>query len=208
MISATAPKQKTTKTSTTTAKTNTNKPSTIPIAPIFNTQNAQSDGKSKLKRIEFEFLGKSYKFALNPEEYNQPEPSKATITQTKGGAFIDDFGAGIITIYMKGTTGFKGTTKGFTKFKELRDLIRSVYNNIPPGTNIPDSKELIYHNYTDGEHWVVYPSKFNLMRSIARPLLYLYEMNLWVLRAASVPKTSLSTKVLSPTPSKVEVKKK
>lgn len=140
---------------------------------------SQSDGKSMLKRMEFEFMSKSYYFSLNPEEYQQSEPSKATITQTKGGGFVDAFGAGLVEFSMKGTTGFKNGTKqnnnGFTKFKELRDLIRSVYEDAEV-SQTPD--KLKFLNYTDEEYWIVYPERFQLSRSKSRPLLYQYDIKL------------------------------
>lgn len=153
--------------------------------------NSQNDGLKSLQRIEFEFKGKSYMFTLNPEEYEQTEPHRIQVTQTKGGAFIDDFGAGVTSIYFAGTTGFKGTTAdptyGFNKFKELRDLIRDTYSKTPPGSVIDTDNELIFHNYTDGEHWVVTPKVFSLKRSIARPLLYLYTVHLICERRVDEP---------------------
>lgn len=180
-----------------------------PSVVKFNTPNAQDDGYNKLKRIEFEFMGTYYKFALNPEEYSQPEPSKATMTQTKAGAWIDDFGAGVPTISFRGTTGWKhgggvattGTVTGgkgnlgFERFKELRDLIRQYYSKLPPGQEVTSKYELIFHNYTDGEHWVVHPQTFNLMRSVARPLLYLYDIQLICLRPAHIPSSKGSGNV-------------
>jgi len=185
----------------------------------------QSDGIHRLRRMEFEFMGQTYKFALNPEEYRQSEPSRITVTQTKGGAFADDFGAGVPSIYFKGTTGFRNTEMrnylndtgdgsnnqqrfleglvrqgslwaqqelektltGFLKFKELRDLIRRYYTKAPPGAIITPDLELVYHNYTDDEHWVVTPKTFDLMRSVSRPLMYLYEVQLVCMRRADEP---------------------
>ena len=162
-----------------------------PTSFLFNSPNAQSDGTNTLKRIEFEFQGKQYPFVLNPEEYTQEEPSRGTVTQTKGAAWLDDFGMGIPIIDIKGTTGFKNGsnsgTSGFVHFKSLRDVVRTFYASVPLGQAIPQSSELIFHNYTDGEHWIVYPVLFNLFKSIARPLLYMYEIQMQCLRAASVP---------------------
>lgn len=144
----------------------------------------QSDGKNILKRMEFEFDGKSFKFNINPEEYTQDEPSRSTITQTKAGAWIDDFGGGLVQIFMKGTTGMKN---GFKKFKELRQLIRDYYDSITPGQKV--KKELIFHNFTDEESWVVHPdpSGIKLFRSKTNPLLYMYELRLVCLRPARLP---------------------
>lgn len=158
--------------------------------------NAQSDGKNQIKRVEFVFQGTSYKFLLNPEEYTQLEPNRVNATQTKAGAWIDDFGGGIASIQMKGTTGFKRNgdpTTGFEKFKELRDTIRSFYSKVPPGTEITSANELVFYNYTDGDHWIVTPKTFQLMRSIARPTLYVYDIQLICERPASMPSAVSST---------------
>jgi len=144
----------------------------------------QSDGKNVLKRMEFEFQGKSYKFNINPEEYSQDEPIRSTITQTKAGAWVDDFGAGLVNIFMKGTTGF---ANGYEKLKELRGLLRTYNDSKVPGKPVVD--ELIFHNYTDEESWIVHPDPtgFKLFRSKSNPLLYMYEIRLVCLRNAAEP---------------------
>lgn len=164
------------------------------VAPIFQGGNFQSDGTGKrLKRVEFVFNGQTYKFALNPEEYSQEEPNRVSVLQTKGGAHVDDFGGGVASLQMKGTTGFKNSGgyntggTGFERFKALRDLIRKYYFDVAPGTTLTDSKEMIFHNYTDGEHWVVVPRTFKLLRSVSRPLLFSYDIDLILLRPAYVP---------------------
>jgi hypothetical protein len=142
----------------------------------------QSDGKNRLKRMEFVYKGQSYVFSINPEEYTQEEPSRSTVTQTKGGAWVDDFGGGLPVITIRGTTGFqKGL--GVQKFKELRDMIRKYYD---------DGSELTFHNWTDDESWIVHPdpSGFRLLRNKTNPLLYMYEMRLICLRLATHPKAS------------------
>lgn len=146
--------------------------------------NAQSDGRRNIKRIEFRVGNKYYKFMFNPEEYMQEEPNRAHVTQTKSGGWVDAFGPGVGMLSMKGTTGFKGTTKdptkGFKKFKELRKLFRDYMKKASNGRNM-NSHEFIVYNYTDGDYWVVVPESFRLFRSIARPLLYMYEINLILL---------------------------
>ena len=153
--------------------------------------NNQKDGKNKLKRIEFVFQGKSYKFALNPEEYQNARPNRVNLTQTKGGAWIDEFGAGVPTIQFRGTTGMKnGTsdpTKGFQKFKELKDMIRGVYDRVSMGAVVPSSKELLFFNHTDGDYWVVTPTTFDLLRSVSRPNLYAYNISLICQREINKP---------------------
>lgn len=152
----------------------------------------QSDGVNSLKRMEFEFNGQSYAFNINPEEYNIQEPNRSTVTQTKSGAFVDDFGAGLQTVYLKGQTGFRGTA-GIEKFKELRNFIRGYWSSITPGQTV--TNELTWHNFTDDESWIVHtdPQGFKLMRSTTNPLLYYYEIYLICLRPASSPTTQSQT---------------
>ena len=152
----------------------------------------QSDGKNQLKRMELEYKGESYTFTLNPEEYSLDEPSRSTVTQTKGGAWVDDFGPGLKVITISGTTGFnKG--QGESKFKKLRDLVRKYMSDRTPGRAVEN--EMIFHNYTDGESWVVHvdPTGFRTLRSKNQPLLYRYEIRFIVLRSAGEPATKVAS---------------
>lgn len=172
---------------------NNNKGVSPPKPPIFKTSGSQADGKNKLKRMAFRFDGKTHYLRLNPEEYSQVEASRSTVTQTKGGAWVDDFGANIISISLRGTTGFKSaggksSTAGFDKLKSLRDMIRKYYNKDAPGQ--PITKNMTFHNFTDGEHWVVHVNSFTLARNVSRPLLYMYDIKLSVLRVSGAIKYS------------------
>lgn len=158
---------------------------------IFMTSNSQSDGVNTLKHMSFELKGNEYTLYANPEEFSQAETNRVSVTQTKGGAWVDEFGSGLPTISMKGSTGFKGgrtdPTVGFRRFKLLRDVIRTSMDGLQPGQQITSEHELIFHNYTDGEHWVVTPKVFTLMRSVSRPLLYLYDIQLYCIRPSDLP---------------------
>ena len=174
--------------------------STTKMVPFGGSTNSQSDGINTIKRIEFvlpsSLVGNmpiessTYKFIINPEEYDQSEPGKSTVTQTKGGYWIDDFGAGVPTINIKGTTGFNGgidNQSGWRKWRELRNLIRAYYYGTAPGTDTKEEME--FHNYTDNEHWYVVPKTFSLKRSISRPLLYCYTISLVCIRPIGVPQS-------------------
>ena len=156
----------------------------------------QSDGKGKLKRFEFEYDGNVYTFNINPEEFTMDEPTRSTVTQTKAGAWIDQFGSGVKTIFMRGTTGRKG---GVDKFKALRRQIRDAQEGTTAGK--PIEKEMTFHNYTDDESFIVAvdPSGFKLMRSKQNPLLYMYELRLIVIRKAETPKVKTSSTISTET---------
>lgn len=158
---------------------------------ISRNRNSQSDGRNTLKRMIFEYDGTYYPLILNPEEYTQTEPNRATVTQTKGGAWADLFGSGVATLNMKGTTGLKNGSNnpvsGFDEFDIIRTLIRQVYDNVNPGEVVNPTMELKLHNFTDGEHWVVLPNTFTLRRSVSRTLLYCYDIQLTLLRPAFKP---------------------
>lgn len=202
-------KETTSKIAGTASKTST---STERTPVIFLTKNSQSDGVNSLKRMSFESDNWEYTLFVNPEEFSQTEANRVTVTQTKGGAYVDEFGSGLPTISMKGTTGFKmGTsdpTLGYKRFKMLRDKMRTIMDGVQPGQDISTDKELVFHNYTDGEHWVVVPKVFTLLRSVSRPLLYLYDIQLVCIRPADMPSvtSTLDNAFLVPTLTKVEVK--
>ena len=166
----------------------------------FNSSSGNKNSNSKkLKRIQFKFGSKTYKFTLNPDTYVQTENGKVTVTKTKGGAFVEMFGADIPEIEISGTTGFKNGTgdpdNGYRKFKELRDLIKSVYDNITDGSSVSDSNLLWFYNYTDNEYYKTIPDKFELSRSKSQPHLYKYTIHLYCIRriGEQEPSTTVQT---------------
>lgn len=149
----------------------------------------QAAGRSLL-RMKIAWKGQEYSFSVNPEDYTQSEPNKATVTQTKGGAWIDAWGEGIKEITIKGTTGWRGHGSdqdlGFRRWKELRDLIQSVYDDVQDGQKV----ELMeFCNYTDAEFFYVYPAQggIELFRNKARPYIYQYTLHLWAVRRRDQP---------------------
>ena len=150
----------------------------------FNARSGNKNSSSvKLKRVKFKFKSREYKFALNPESYTQVENGKVTVTRTKGGAFLETFGADVPEITISGTTGFKNGTdnpeSGYLKFKELRDLIKAHYDNITDGSTMSDSDLVYFYNYTDNEYYKTVPDKFELSRSKSQPNLYKYTIHLY-----------------------------
>lgn len=144
----------------------------------------QSNGRTKLKRMEISYKNSAFKFLINPEDYNVSEPNRVNATQTLGGFWIDAFGAGLRELSVKGTTGLTAGTSnantGIDTFKELRELIRTAFsseNNLRTSEEITPMK---FFNFTDEDYYWVIPTNFDLSRSKSNPLLFRYDIKFYV----------------------------
>jgi hypothetical protein len=115
---------------------------------------------------------------LNPQSLSQNELSRSNITQTLGGSYVADFGSGLPTVSIGGTTGYKqrynadGELRdGYEEFIHFRNMVFRLFIQ----TNDPDFK-MYWYNWEDEEYWVVQPNTFRLQRSTAETLLYRYEL--------------------------------
>lgn len=152
--------------------------------------------EQQYKRLTFEIrkneiIDRSYTLTLNPEEMTQREPTISEVTLTLGGAYVEDWGAGLPEITIKGTTGYSKKTgvdgvetDGVQEFQSLRnDIFR--YFLEPNGRakrTLTDTYELRFYNWADSEFYIIQPRPFSLMRSKSRPLLYAYEWSFTCLR--------------------------
>lgn len=126
-------------------------------------------------------------FFIRPEELTRVEPSRLNTTQTLGGAWMDNFGPGLSTIQISGTTGWRMNPVGEdweTAFQRLRNEVFVEWhklrkNKIEMGLN-PDTVKLIFADTLDDIAAVVAPQAFTLRRSKVRPLLMQYNINLTV----------------------------
>ncbi len=126
---------------------------------------------------------------VNPEEFTMTEPYRITVTPTKGGAFVDNFGQGIKTITIKGVTGYKERDIGGTKisgqkhFLYLRGLFRAWANRV----EVEGSwyHRLYFYNWQDEDQYEVVINNFTLLRSTGRPLLYQYNIQLTCIKEIS-----------------------
>lgn len=160
----------------------------------YSTTSGNAHSGRTLKRMELQYKDINVKFAVNPTDYTQTKPNKATITQTKGGAWIDAWGAGIVEFTIKGTTGVKGTGNnidtGYQRWKELEKLFDNLYEAITDGEEVTDLIE--FYNHTDNIFYYCYPTQngIELYRSASKPHLYQYTIHLWGIRKIGQPKTS------------------
>lgn len=159
----------------------------------------QSDGETTLERIALRLVGGSgtevayYKFQINPQNYKETSPQRATVFRTRSAIVVEDFGPDIVTIEFSGTTGFKRDKTGRTGADRLQALKAIIEQYSTSGQRIgeEDSQqlEMIFYNFTDGGSYYVHlaPGGFEIERSAEQSILYNYRLSLVVLREAGDP---------------------
>ena len=156
------------------------------------------DGVNQVKRMEMVFKNQSYIFDLNPEVYDLKIPNRVNVHYTKAGAIVDLFGSGLKELSIVGTTGFKGTTNnnnhGYTKFLELKRTMQGVMDDIKDGRPVKDF--LLFYNHTDFDAYVTVPIRLNISRNVNQPLIYKYDIQLYVLRRVGDPAGSPNLQVV------------
>lgn len=153
-----------------------------------------SNGQQGVKRMMLQYKDIDLKFAINPSDYTQKFPNRANLTQTKGGAWIDAWGRGIVEITIKGVTGARGVSynfsaldqnksvdEGYQRWRKLRDLFDTLYKDITDGQTITRDDLIKLYNFTDNEYWYCYPMPqgIELYRSKSKPHMYQYTISLW-----------------------------
>lgn len=125
-----------------------------------------------------------HKLVIRPEELTRQDNSRITTHQTLGGAWSDNFGPGVPTVTLAGTTGWGsgGLPDGQQAFLELYDMVYVKWHKaraalVESGED-PDQVKLIFRDVLDNFTWVVAPTQFVLQRSKSRPLLSQYRISL------------------------------
>lgn len=119
-------------------------------------------------------------FWLRPEDVVYSYPTRATVIQTLGGAYCDDFGEGVADITLTGHTGWRGSmgVPGELQFYNLRSFLIGEFHEIRSRTAEagldPDTVELLLADTLNAALFRVYPLSFVLRRNRQRPLLYQY----------------------------------
>lgn len=152
----------------------------------------QADGHGTyLRRIALQLNnGGWYYFRVNPSNYSHSEPQRATILKTKSDIVIEDFGKDLEVITFSGTTGWKKDGSGRTgadRMRQLRDYVRNYASQ--GGNGNRSINELTFHNFTEGESYIVHlsPDGITMERDVEQPILYNYKISLVVIRDASTP---------------------
>lgn len=127
------------------------------------------------------------RLVIRPEDLTRNDPSRVNVTQTIGGAWVDNFGKGIPTVSINGHTGWGSGTRpdGLEAFQALYQTVFSAWHNtrkiaVQEGRD-PDKVKLLFSDVLDEFTWVVVPQNFTLKRNRSRPLLVQYSINMiWV----------------------------
>lgn len=150
----------------------------------------------KYRQISFKLTGGSadpltFAFAMRPEELTVEEPLRVNVTQTLGGAWLDEFGRGLRTINLSGHNGWRGglLLSGEDMFLSLRDTVLTQWADrrkaMVDQHQDPDQIKLYFTDNLDSITAVVAPLRFSLRRSKSQPLLIMYQIQLSVLADAN-----------------------
>jgi len=125
---------------------------------------------------------------VRPEELTRTDPSRTNVQQTLGGAWVDEFGHGVATINISGTTGWQTDVQAKDGMQRLTDLKSLVLDKWIAGRHRayqsvgrPDDVQLLFVDALDGFVSNVVPGQFVLRRSRTRPLLVQYQLPMTVL---------------------------
>jgi hypothetical protein len=161
-------------------------------------EKATTTSLRNIRRITFEVVKsnevqRSFVVALMPETYALDEPGRVNITQTRGGAFVDNFGLGIGTLSMSGTTGFTqrpnvnkaqrpdDVADGYERWVDFREFFRYFFKL--QTDNPGESVVMNVLNWTQEDYLKCIPNGLpRLQRNVAQPLLYRYEVSFAVLQ--------------------------
>lgn len=121
---------------------------------------------------------------VNPDDLNQEEPARVQITPTLGGAYVTDFGSGLPTVTITGTTGYSRRTTAEGADTDGREAFltfrQKIYRHFV-ATQDP-KLSLYWYNWEDDEYYEIQPQSFRLQRNKSEPLLYRYEFRFTCLR--------------------------
>lgn len=139
---------------------------------------------------------------VRPEDLQWTEPSRTSVMQTIGGAWTDNFGAGVPTITLSGHTGWRpdGAGKDWeTRFDMLYEQVFKKYHAGVAEKKDPEKVVLELVDVLDKRAAVVVPHSFVLKRNRSRPLLKQYNISLTQVKwssTATTPKPDTQSMIL------------
>ena len=165
-----------------------------------------------VSRYTFEVWNKgnlihTHTLVLNPTDLTQNEPARVTVTNTFGGAHVDDFGLGVRSSNLKGTTGWRPKklgnemVSGVEAFKDLRNNVYRYFLEPNKGKRKDTSRidyELKYFKWDTDEFYVIQPYDFQLQQSAREPLLFRFDLSFYMLREIGAPQGYAKSTILPP----------
>lgn len=141
-----------------------------------------------------------------PEEITYTHPTRATVVQTLGGAWVDDFGEGLVDISISGTTGWRSTQHlesaepnmdGKERMFDLRHYFFEVFHQermaaAQNGQNPDDVVQLFLMDTLNQIGFLVYPVSMQARKHKSRPLLYQYQLRLMGLQKVNQDTDSIN----------------
>lgn len=130
-----------------------------------------------------------YYFEPRPEDITYTHPTRASVVQTLGGAWVDDFGEGLVDIVLNGHTGWRALDAGhplddgMIKLYDLRHNLFEVYHQdrmaaAQDGLDPDDAVQLFLNDALHKIGFRVYPVSLQIRKNKSRPLLYQYQLRL------------------------------
>lgn len=146
---------------------------------------------------------------IRPESLTRTEISRTQVHQTLGSGWVDNWGEGVPTVQISGTTGWGQGNRpnGQAEFIRLHEEIfkrwhRERAEAIKRGFD-PDKVKLIFCDDLDSFTWVVAPMNFVLQRSKSRPLLSQYQIHMTFLSDGVEDRATASSLLLGSSPTGV-----
>lgn len=134
-----------------------------------------------------------YYFDLRPEELTYTHPTRASVIQTLGGAWVDDFGEGLVDIVLSGHTGWRANDTplpiapsmldGMQKAIDLRRMFFEEYHQqrmaaAQSGIDPDDAVQMMFADALNMALYRVYPVSLQIRKHKTRPLLYQYQLRI------------------------------
>lgn len=143
---------------------------------------SQADGKHALERMELAYGNRSYKFKVNPQNIRYDYPQRQAVNKTQSAYVVQDFNGGVQEVEISGTTG-SPTRGGEKSINELRNFL-SDYGNTPLNYGNKPKQSLIFFNHTEDFAWYATLKSWSVERSVDKPLMWDYSIQLIVLGTA------------------------
>lgn len=121
---------------------------------------------------------------LRPEDLTWQEPSRISVVQTLGGAWLDAFGPGVAQISIAGNTGWKVSPGWEAQFQKLHQVSFKGWHEFVEQTKAPEKAEMLFADDLDGRVVQVAPLSFTLKRNKSKPLLMQYNIVFLAVRDA------------------------